>query len=183
MYKRIHPKYRLTETLTLGTHRAQLVHLTLTVWPLPCLERPPFLLFLVYDSDLHEERLTKWLTHHLWSNVVQERLGMRKVYKIDDQYLSRPMASTRQGKEIHLLPCKIDCTCDNEEKLSCNHSASVSTFFEPVILKTGTQGMLGTEYSATLRGRPLCGTIVPMTEGCIGQVLHKCKKTFSEARK
>ena len=34
--------------LSFGTHLRQFVQLTFTTWPLPCFERPPFLLFLVF---------------------------------------------------------------------------------------------------------------------------------------
>ena len=77
------------------------------------------------------------------------------------------------GSSLHLMPCKIHCTCDKEENTSCRHPASVDTFFDPVMRKTPAKDGMGEEYSATFRGRPLRGVLLDVAEGYAGQVLRK----------
>lgn len=83
---------------------------------------------------------------------------------------------------LHLLPCKIQCTCDQEENKFCRHPANVETFFEPVTRKIPAKESgaeyLGDGYSATFRGRPLRGVLVNVAdaEGFTGQVLRKCEE-------
>jgi hypothetical protein len=82
---------------------------------------------------------------------------------------------------LHLLPCKIGCTCDKEENKACKHPAKVDTFFEPVIRKTSEKesgvGRLGDGYSATFRGRPLRGVVMDVADGYTGEVLRNCCKS------
>lgn len=89
----------------------------------------------------------------------------------------RTAEKTSSTPSIHLLPCKIQCTCDKEENKLCRHPAKVDTFFDPVVRKTPTKengvGCLGDGYSATFRGRPLRGVLVNIAEGYAGQVLRK----------
>lgn len=89
---------------------------------------------------------------------------------------------------IHLMPCKIRCTCDQEEgEELCRHPAMVDTFLDPVIRKTAPEGSSnnGVEcsnegYSATFRGRPLRGQLVTVPDGHMGQVLSKCGRDRHE---
>lgn len=93
-------------------------------------------------------------------------------------------AEDRSKPCLHLLPCKIQCTCDQEENRFCRHPANVETFFEPVIRKIPAKEngaeCLGDGYSATFRGRPLRGVLVNVAEGFTGQILRKSEHSGIE---
>lgn len=110
---------------------------------------------------------------------------MRTLLSLTTTYLVK-----MDRENFHYLPCKIQCTCDKEEKKSCRHSASVDTFFEPVVRKIPVKkapqvngvGCLGEGYSATFRGRPLHGVLVNVDEGFTGQVLRKCDEVATDMK-
>lgn len=89
-------------------------------------------------------------------------------------------AADDSSRPLHFLPCKINCTCDQEDNRHCRHPANVDTFLEPVIRKIPAResgvGCLGDCYSATFRGRPLRGVLVNVAEGFTGQILHKSEE-------
>ena len=98
--------------------------------------------------------------------------------------MSAPVSIRESGvvvSTVHLMPCKIKCTCDQEEgKELCRHPANVDTFLDPVIRKIAPEGSrdngvecLDEGYSATFRGRPLSGRLVTVPDGYMGRVLSK----------
>ena len=61
--------------LSFGTQRRQLVQLTFTTCPLPCLERPPFLLFLVYSQAIIKKYEKNYFTvEDIYDNILNNNL-------------------------------------------------------------------------------------------------------------
>ena len=74
---------------------------------------------------------------------------------------------------LHLLPCKVKCTCDaldENEQRRCRHVAKVDDYFTPIISEVN-RGDENKQYSASFRGRPLRGAVVDVPEGYRGVVL------------
>lgn len=76
---------------------------------------------------------------------------------------------------LHLLPCKIKCTCDNldeDEQRRCTHPAKVDEYFSPIIRKLD-KGEENNHCTASFRGRPLRGAVMNVPEGYQGVVLRE----------
>lgn len=123
------------------------------------------------------------LTHHLQKKRGGERTNAcamcsKRDRGRDQLGMDSELSSTMLGKEgeqegcsLHLLPCKIECTCDASKESLCTHPAKVDVYLEPVIKRKVENR--STVYSASFRGRPLQGVSVKIPEGFTGQILFK----------
>jgi len=102
-----------------------------------------------------------------------------------DIYCKENEVSESKNSVLHLLPCKVKCTCDalvDDEQQRCKHAAKVDEYFTPII-RNVNQGDENKQHSASFRGRPLRGVVVNVPEGYKGIVLHDTSNSSGARRR